>query len=51
MAIHQYVYLGSVKKVAEKLNELGCNWMVERLSRVIFQIFLKKDQEMSSILS
>ena len=25
MAIHQYAYLGSVKKVAEKLNDLGCN--------------------------
>ena len=25
MAIHQYAYLGSVKKVAEKLNGLGCN--------------------------
>ena len=25
MVIHQYAYLGSVKKVAEKLNELGCN--------------------------
>lgn len=24
MAIHQYAYLGSVKKVAEKLNGLGC---------------------------
>ena len=24
MAIHQYAYLGSVKKVAEKLNALGC---------------------------
>lgn len=38
MAIHQYAYLGSVKKE-------------EKLSRVIFLISLKEDLKMSSILS
>ena len=49
MAIQQYAYFCSVKKVAEKLNELDCNTDVEKLNQVIFQILLKVGLKISYI--